>query len=160
MKRLAQLGVFLLVTALFTAPAGATGEATAGGYATGTFEFTSWVETELTALPEGGKLIHLAATENFHGDITGTASAEEEHFVRADGTREFAGIIVVKGKLAGRQGGIIVRTTGTFDGKVARSDWRVVSASGGLRGLRGIGTDTAGGTTTTYTLAYWFGRAY
>jgi hypothetical protein len=115
------------------------------GYASGTFEIKTWVETEVTALPNGAKVIHLAATNDFTGDLIGTAQAEEEHFVRADGTRDFAGLIVVTGTLAGRTGAFVIRTTGTFDGDTARSDWQIVpdSGTGGLRGIRGSGTDVA-----------------
>ena len=127
--------------------------------ASGTFEIRTWVETDVAALPDGGKVIHLAATNDFTGDLVGTAQAEEEHYLRPDGTRDFAGLIIVTGTLAGRTGTyagnmsthagragtFVIRTTGTFDGTAARSDWQIVPDSGtdGLRGIRGSGTDVA-----------------
>ena len=113
--------------------------------ANGTFEITTWVETDVAVLPDGAKVIHLAATNDFTGDLVGAAQAEEEHFIRPDGTRDFAGLIVVTGTLAGRTGSFVIRTTGTFDATAARSDWRIVpdSGTGGLRDIRGSGTDVA-----------------
>ncbi len=113
--------------------------------ASGTFEIRTWVETDVAALPDGAKVIHLAATNDFTGDLVGTAQAEEEHYLRPDGTRDFAGVIIVTGTLAGRTGTFVIRTTGTFDGTAARSDWQIVpdSGTGGLRGIRGSGTDVA-----------------
>jgi hypothetical protein len=148
----------VLITAAAPAAAG-----TRGGYATGTFTITSWNETTEHEIPGGARLIHLTATDTFSGDITGAAVAEEEHLVRTDGTRGFAGMIVVTGRIGRREGSFVVRTTGTFDGNTARSDWVVVphSGTGGLAGLRGVGTDrvsTADGWTVRYTLTYWFDR--
>jgi hypothetical protein len=42
-------------------------------------------------------------------------------------------------------GTFVIRTTGTFDGSAARSDWQIVpgSGTGGLRGILGSGTDVA-----------------
>lgn len=113
--------------------------------ASGTFEIRTWVETDVAALPDCAKVIHLAATNDVTGDLVGTARAEEEHYLRPDGTRDFAGVIIVTGTLAGRTGTFVIRTTGTFDGTAARSDWRIVpdSGTGGLRGIRGSGTDVA-----------------
>jgi hypothetical protein len=157
MKRLTLVLVALLLTSC-VAHAESSGDKAA--YASGTFEITTWVETEVAALPDGAKVIHLAATDDFTGDLVGTAQAEEEHFVRADGTRDFAGLIIVTGTLAGRAGTFVIRTTGTFDGDAARSDWQVVpgSGTGGLRGIRGSGTDVAmvGSPKVRYTLRYWF----
>lgn len=157
MKRL----TLILLAALTTSCVAHAESADSARYASGTFEITTWVETDVAALPDGAKVIHLAATSDFTGDLVGIAQAEEEHYVRPDGTRDFAGLIVVTGTLAGRTGTVVIRTTGTFDGSVARSDWQVVpgSGTGGLRGIRGSGTDVAVVTEAPYvryTLRYRF----
>ncbi|SFP99342.1 Protein of unknown function [Amycolatopsis arida] len=151
----------LLLTALPFAGVAPAGAAAPGGRLTGVFTITSWNESTHHELPGGARLIHLTATDTFAGGITGEAWAEEEHLIRADGTRDFAGMIVVTGRVGTRAGGFVIRTTGTFDGHTARSDWRVVpdSGTGGLRGLRGVGGDrvtAADGSHVRYTLTYWF----
>lgn len=154
------LALIVLLTTACAAHAESGGEDRAR-YADGTFEIRTWEETAVAALPDGAKVVHLAATSDFTGDLVGTAQAEEEHYIRADGTRDFAGVIVVTGTLAGRTGTVVIRTTGTFDGTAARSDWQVVpdSGTGELRGLRGSGTDVAAvaeALHVRYTLRYRF----
>lgn len=133
------------------------------GHVHGKFEIKTWVETPRLEVPGGGRVIELSATDEFTGGITGHASAAEEHYIRPDGTRDFAGMIVVTGRLGGRSGSFVIRTVGTFDGNTARSRWTVVpgSATGELRGLRGTGTDmttVADAPFVTYTLDYYLDK--
>ncbi|MEV6711595.1 DUF3224 domain-containing protein [Lentzea sp. NPDC051208] len=125
------------------------GSAAAGGpavrYAEGGFDVTSYTSTPYKQLPDGASLSHLSIVDRFHGDIQGHATAEAELFSRADGSTRDTGFIHVQGTLAGRSGGFVIETAGSFDGKNVSSVWTIVpgSGSGELKGLRGKGTETA-----------------
>jgi uncharacterized protein DUF3224 len=60
---------------------------------------------------------------------------------RADGTADYVGLERIVGRLGGRAGSFVLRSTGAYDGSEARATFSVVhgSATGELTGLEGEG---------------------
>ena len=63
----------------------------------------------------------------------------------ADDAAHYVGIQRITGRLGGREGTVVLTTTGRFDGKVAAGTWSVVAGSGtdGLAGISGSGEFSA-----------------
>jgi hypothetical protein len=126
-------------------------------HAVGTFELTGWDEKTHEEYDGGAKLTRAAIGQRFHGDLAGDGSWESLMYYRADGTASYVGFERFVGSLNGHSGSFVVRTTGTFDGREAHSNWSIVpgSGTGELRCLRGDGTSIAPhGPKGTYTLEY------
>lgn len=73
----------------------------------------------------------------------------------ADGTAEYLGVLRIIGRIGDREGSLVVRTDGVFDGAAARTTWRIVegSATDDLEGIRGTGHSVAPhGPDRTYSL--------
>ncbi|RKT56541.1 DUF3224 domain-containing protein [Saccharothrix australiensis] len=113
---------------------------------TGTAELTGWDEhtwdgrryDEVT----GPKQTAGGMTAAYLGDLEGSG---EMRFVMSypdDGSCRSTGYEVVTGTLAGRSGTFVLEHVGTFRDGVAEQRFTVVSASGGLAGLTGVGTIT------------------
>ena len=64
---------------------------------------------------------------------------------RADETADFVGLQRIDGTVGGRRGSFVLTSNGTFDGKVAAGEMRVVegSGSGELAGISGAGSFSA-----------------
>jgi hypothetical protein len=110
-------------------------------HATGTFKYESWDENPYAQTGEGGKLTRASVKQRFAGDLEGEGSVEWLMAYRPDETAHFVGLQHVAGSLAGRSGEFVLETSGTFDGKTAEAEWRVIpgTGTGELEGLRGSG---------------------
>jgi Protein of unknown function (DUF3224) len=127
--------------------------------ASGQFKLESWDEQTYAEFDEGGKLTRASVTQTFSGDIEGDGAVEWLMCYRPDETADFVGLQRVTGQVGERSGTFVLRTDGSFDGRVAKGDWFVVpgSGTGELRGLRGKGGFNAPlGPEATVTLDYDF----
>jgi hypothetical protein len=115
-------------------------------HATGTFQVTSWDERAILGEDDGAKATRAEVSTTYEGDIAGEGSVEWLMGYADDGTASFVGLERIVGRVGERAGSFLVRHQGTFDGKLAKGDLRVVRGSGteDLRGLKGEGTFEAG----------------
>ncbi len=110
-------------------------------HAKGTFKVEDWQEEEYGSLGDGRKLTRASVTQAISGDIEGTGSVEWLMCYRPDETADFVGLQHVEGRLGDRSGGFVLRSSGTFDGEVAKGELFVVAGSGTgeLDGISGRG---------------------
>ena len=127
--------------------------------ATGEFNLTGWDEQPYDEYPTG-KLTRASVTQAFSGDVEGMGKVEWLMCYRADGTADFVGMQEIHGSLAARQGVFVLTTVGTFDGRLARGTWTIVSGSGrgDLTGIQGEGEFKAThGPTAEFKISYELG---
>ncbi|WP_332701099.1 DUF3224 domain-containing protein [Devosia sp.] len=109
--------------------------------AIGTIKHNNWDEkTYYEARPLKGNLAHIDAV--FDGDLQGQAKTVFcLSYGEDDKSAHYAGHLLFKGTLAGRQGTFVIFEQGHWDDGVATSDWTIVegSGTGGLKGLAGTG---------------------
>jgi len=113
-------------------------------HASATFKVESWNEDKAVEAERGA--ISLARVEQtLSGGIEGTGLAQWLMCYRADETADFVGLQRVEGELDGRRGSFVATSTGSFDGKVAAGEMRVVDGSGDgdLTGISGSGSFSA-----------------
>lgn len=110
-------------------------------HATGSIEVKSWDEFPYNELEGGPKLVRVAVTETFTGDIEGDGEVTFLQVVRPDGSASFVGVERVTGRIAGRSGTFVLQDQGTLEGGIVKGSWFVVpgSGTGQLQGLRGEG---------------------
>jgi hypothetical protein len=128
--------------------------------AEGTFTVAGWDESTYQELDGKGKLTKARMTFDFAGGVQGQGVSETLMCYRKDGTAVFTGLQRMVGQVAGRSGSYVLLADGSFDGAVARTDWKVVegSGTGELTGLRGTGSAVAGSTPPgTFTFDYELG---
>lgn len=113
--------------------------------ARGEFSVESWDEKTYQELEGGAKLTRARIRQVFTGDLEGRGDWEALMCYRTDGTATYVGFARIEGRLAGRAGTFVVRTTGGYDGKEARWSLSVVvgSGTGELVGLVGDGEAAA-----------------
>ena len=122
-----------------------------------TFQVTGWDEQKYGEHGDSGKLTEAKVTQQIEGDLEGSSEVRWLMAYSADDRADFVGIQTVTGSLAGKKGSFVLRSAGTFDGKVAEADVTVVEGSGTdqLAGLTGTGRFTSPmGDTATVTLDY------
>ena len=104
------------------------------------FKVGSWDEEPLWEGPGGAKMTQASVHQDVEGDISGTGEARWLMCYRADGTADYTGFQRVEGTLKGREGTLVLRSDGTFDGSSATGRLEVVEATDGLAGITGSGT--------------------
>src|SRR3954465_10909031 len=105
----------------------------------GEFTVQSWNE-ETYAEREGGRKVTRATVgAALSGGIEGAAEVTWLMSYADDGTARYVGLQVVEGTLDDREGGAVIESSGSFDGKRAQGGWTVVpgSGTGGWEGLTG-----------------------
>jgi hypothetical protein len=109
---------------------------------TGQFDVTSWNEDTYREFDGGRKLTRASVAQTFAGDLTGEGNVEWLMSYNDDATAQFVGLQYVETNLDGRDGSVVIETSGDFDGKRAKGQWRVIpgSANGVLAGMSGTGT--------------------
>lgn len=114
-------------------------------HAVGTFTVAAWDENTYQELEAAGKLTKATVTFGLAGDIDGDATWDAVMCYRPDGTAVFTGFQRVQGRVAGIDGSFVMRADGEFVDGEARSRWEVIggSGTGGLAGIKGIGTAVA-----------------
>jgi Protein of unknown function (DUF3224) len=110
-------------------------------HADGTFKVEDWQEEEYRSLGDGRKLSRASVQQAISGDIEGRGSVEWLMCYRPDKTADFVGLQQVEGTLGERKGSFVLRTSGSFDGEVAKGELTVVpgSGTGELDGIDGRG---------------------
>jgi hypothetical protein len=90
---------------------------------------------------EGPSLTRIHVEESFSGDIEGEGVVEFLQAGGGDGSASLVGIERVTGRVAGKQGTLLLQDAGTVQGNVVSGEWFVVpgSGTGDLVGLRGTG---------------------
>lgn len=113
----------------------------AGMTITASFDIESWDEQTYDTGLTRGKVV-----ATYHGDIEGTGTWETLMAYADDGSARYVGLERVVGRIAGREGSVVLRQTGEFTGGVASTTLEVVpgSGTGELAGLRGEGGYRAG----------------
>jgi hypothetical protein len=108
-------------------------------------EVTSWEEEPFREIPGAGKLTRASFLQALSGEVHGEMATEMLTYTREDGTASFVALGYVEGGIGERSGSFALQSTGTFDGREARSEAAIVSGSarGELSGLRGRGTALA-----------------
>jgi len=114
--------------------------------AKGTFKATSWDEGPYAELDGAPGLTHARVSNAYTGDIAGEGTAESLMFYGARAVATYVGFERVVGRLGGRSGSFVLRSTGTWEEGTATTTWSVVpgSGTGDLEGLRGDGGYVAG----------------
>jgi uncharacterized protein DUF3224 len=126
--------------------------------ATAKMEINSWEEQPYHLLDETRKLTWALVTDTFHGDIEGTGTLEYLMAYLEDGTVVTVALERVVGRLAGREGGFVLRHDGGYADGVASGTCTVVpgSGTGELRDLRGQGSYSWPGENGSLVLDYEF----
>ena len=105
-----------------------------------TFTVGSWDEEPLWEGPDGRKVTRTTVEQTVEGDAAGTGTAHWLMAYRADGTADYLGIQLLDGAADGRQGTLVLRSAGTFDGTIAQGQLEVIDGTGDLAGMSGTGT--------------------
>lgn len=103
-------------------------------------EIKSWDEKPYRELDDGTKFsradVVLSASQ---AEIEAGATSEMLLYYRPDGSSDFSGYLQIDGRIGAREGNVVLRGTGTYDGTEARVDYVVVdgSGTGDLEGVSG-----------------------
>jgi len=140
------------VTALLAQPALATTPIDGGG----TFTFHPVIQSARTA--DGNTFLTATANDAFAGSFTGPYTEQFVFVTHPNGTATVQGTLTCTCVVDGRTGTLTLRFEGTQAGPAAAVDGQFVvqDATGGLAGLRGVGTFHDVGPAGTYTVRYHF----
>ena len=113
-------------------------------HANATFKVEDWSE-ERTVEADRGAIALARVEQSLSGEIQGSGLAQWLMCYREDRTADFVGLQRVEGTLGERQGSFVATSNGTFDGKVAAGEMRIVdgSGTGELEGIAGGGSFSA-----------------
>jgi hypothetical protein len=103
-------------------------------------EIKSWDEQPYRELPDGSKYARAEVVLAGTGAELTEGSFETLLYYRADGTSTYVTLMTLTGTLDGRQGSLVFAGEGTYDGSSARSEARVIDATGDLAGTTGTVT--------------------
>jgi hypothetical protein len=108
---------------------------------TTSFEIASWDESPFDEGDGLGKLTRASVGRTYSGDIDGESVTEWAMAYRLDETATFVGIERIRGRIAGRDGSLVLQHIGEFRDGAARAALTVVadSGSGELAGVSGEG---------------------
>jgi Protein of unknown function (DUF3224) len=108
---------------------------------TASFEIAAWDEAPFDEGDGIGKLTHASVGRSYSGDIDGESVTEWVMAYRLDETATFVGIERVRGRIAGREGSLVLQHIGEFRDGAATATLTVVpdSGSGDLTGATGEG---------------------
>jgi Protein of unknown function (DUF3224) len=110
------------------------------------FSIKSWDEKPYSEGKDLPKMTRASVDKTFTGDIDGEGHVEYVMMYRSDGTAVFVGLERITGRIAGRNGSVVLQRTGVFEDGQAKESYSVVTGSGTgeLRSLRGEGTSSVG----------------
>src|SRR5262245_58322386 len=110
-------------------------------HAQATFTVKAWDEKPILETDAGGKLTRASIAGLYTGEIEGEATSEVVMCYRPDGTADYVGLERIVGRVGGRTGSFVLRSSGAYDGNEARATYSVLagSATGELTGLAGEG---------------------
>ncbi|HEY8454413.1 MAG TPA: DUF3224 domain-containing protein [Actinopolymorphaceae bacterium] len=104
------------------------------------FEIKAWDEKPYRELEGGAKFSRADVTlRAASGELDAEASMESLLYYLPDGTSSFVALLHIVGRLNDRQGSLVLRGHGTYDGETARMELETVpgAATGELEGLVG-----------------------
>ncbi|HKT00554.1 MAG TPA: DUF3224 domain-containing protein [Rugosimonospora sp.] len=105
-------------------------------------EIKSWDEKPYRELPDGTKFARAEVVLAGTAELTG-GTFEALLYYRPDGTGTYTSLMSLTGTLDGRTGTLVLAGEGGYDGASARSESRVVDATGDLAGLTGTLTSVS-----------------
>jgi len=102
---------------------------------------TSWDEKPYVEFQDGRKMTRAAVIYAYDGDLRGEGNVDYLMVYDTNGSAHFVGLERVTALLGGKQGTFVARHVGTFEGKVAKTAWSIVPASGtgALKNVTGEG---------------------
>ncbi|WP_328475579.1 DUF3224 domain-containing protein [Actinoplanes sp. NBC_00393] len=106
-------------------------------------EIKSWDEKPYREMPDGTRWTRAEVVLAGTSDQLTEGSFEALMYYRGDGTSTYVSLMSLTGTLDGRHGTVILAGQGTFDGTTARSEFRVIEATGGLSGITGTATSSS-----------------
>jgi hypothetical protein len=108
---------------------------------TASFEIASWDESPFDEGEGMGKLTKASVGRTYSGDIDGESVTEWAMAYRLDETAVFVGIERIRGRVAGREGSLVLQHIGEFRDGAATATLTVVpeSGTGELEGVAGKG---------------------
>ena len=108
------------------------------------FKVDSWNE-EKTVDGDRGAIALATVEQSLSGEIDGSGLAQWLMCYREDQTADFVGLQRIEGSVGDRNGSFVLTSNGTFDGKIAAGEMRVVegSGTGDLAGISGDGSFSA-----------------
>jgi hypothetical protein len=108
---------------------------------TTSFEIASWDESPFDEGDGLGKLTRASVGRTYSWDIDGESVTEWAMAYRLDESATFVGIERIRGRIAGRDGSLVLQHIGEFRDGAARAALTVVadSGSGELAGVSGEG---------------------
>jgi hypothetical protein len=113
-------------------------------HASATFTVEGWNE-ERTVDGDRGAIALAKVDQSLAGDLEGSGFAQWLMCYREDQTADFVGLQRFEGSLGARTGSFVLTSNGTFDGKIAAGEMRIVdgSGTGELAGIEGGGAFSA-----------------
>jgi Protein of unknown function (DUF3224) len=90
----------------------------------------SWDEETYAERDGDRKLARATVTQDVAGDLVGKAEVEWLMTYAEDGTARFVGLQQLSGEIDGREGSVVLESSGGFDGTEATWTGRVVEGSG------------------------------
>jgi hypothetical protein len=102
------------------------------------FEIKSWNEAPFVEVP-GPKLTRASVVKEYTGEVDGTSVTEWLMAYRPDESAVFVGLERITGRLAGREGTLVLQHVGAFEAGAARASLTVVSGTDELESLSGKG---------------------
>jgi hypothetical protein len=101
-------------------------------------EIKSWDEKPYRELADGQKYTRADVVHN-HDSLD--AASESLMYYAPDGSTTYVGLMHISGNLDGKSGSFALRSTGTYDGTTARTEYVIVpgSGTGELAGITGTG---------------------
>ena len=106
-------------------------------------EIKSWDEKPYRELPDGSKYTRADVVLAGTGAELTEGTFEALMYYRADGTGTYVSLMSLTGTVEGRHGGLVLVGEGSYDGTTARSESRIVDATGELAGLTGTVTSVS-----------------
>lgn len=96
----------------------------------GTFEATSWDESDVSKVDDGPRVARFTMTAQHHGVIEGAGTAHAAMYYGADGTGVSLGYEQIVGTVDGKRGSFVLEERSSYDAKGVSTTWRVVPGSG------------------------------
>jgi len=111
----------------------------------GEFHVTNWEETTYEELEGKAKLTRARITQDYRGDLQGQGTWDLHMCYLDDGTALYTGFGTFNGTIGDREGVVVMKSDGAYDGSEARSDLSLVAGagSGRLREFTGSGSTVA-----------------
>jgi len=105
-------------------------------------EIKSWDEQPYREFDDGRKFTR-AEVQLGSNDGIESAAFEGLMFYRPDGTSSYVSLMQITATLDGKNGTIVLRGSGDYDGTTASGEYQIVAGDGGLAGITGTLTSSS-----------------